>query len=207
MLEELTNRVLGVETVQRHLVASGLEAKLVPHGEASAIALTGRAVERVVLKLAASGWASSGSSSAVRVGNVPIYLSRTFPIQMHWIVPVDPAGAVADFTARLKLHRGGLFWSGEVDRAEWVGGALARKLGKSARTVGLACGLEARDGIEVRADADRRCVRIVHQTRATARFALLSPEILDVDRRLPNQLLLDGIEFVAKTIRELDRRA
>jgi hypothetical protein len=202
MFDHLTDRLLGLETLHRHLKQTGLKVRLVPHGETRAIAIAGRTAKLVTLRMAGSMWGldGSGGTTTLRVGPVPLYVSRRFPIQMHWLVPVA-SGETRDFEANLKTHRGGLFWTGDVDQAEWTGGLLAERLNAHPDTsLAFARQLQLRDSIKVRPDPDSGCVRIIHQTRAVGRFSLLSSEILDVERRMPSGGLIDGIEWVAKTV-------
>jgi hypothetical protein len=212
----LLDALAGLEPLCRHLVANGYKAKLVPGDKDRAvlpllgpdshgIAITGRGVRLITIRIAGGMWGfDSPGRTSFRVGPIPVYESRELPIQVHYVVPVDPTGSPWDFEVELKTKRKGFLWLGDVVEASWKGGKLGEALGKNPeRTLKLANGLKPRESLRIKPDTEGRCVRLVHQTKMALQFSLLSAEMLQAERRFPPPALLEGIEWLAKEIASL----
>jgi hypothetical protein len=206
----LTDSLLGTEAFTRQLKAAGWSATAVASAEqpASVIRVRGRSVAEVRLRLGGATWGlfPATGGSTVRLGPIPVYLSRSFPVQAHFLVPVDPAGLLEEFDARLTVTRGGILWMGEVEQVDWKGGLLAEELTRDRQGwLDAARCLKLGERLFVKPDADERCVRIVHQSKLTGRFSLVSSEVLSAQRHLPEKDLLDGIERMGDAIRAMAR--
>ena len=211
----ITDALLGIDALARHLTAAGWKVRTVgsaaqrglldlvdepPHY----LRVSGRAVSEVRLRL--GGALFGQSSGTLKLGPLPVHHTRPLPMQLHWLVPLDPAGRLEAFDAKLSTRRGGLFWTGEVEHAAWTGGTLAQALDlHPERVLEGARGLRLGESLRVSPDPDRACVRIIHQSKVTVRFSLLSSEVLSAERHLPERELLDGIEWIASEILGLGR--
>lgn len=215
----LTDTLLGLDAHLRHLEASGWKVKAAKAKQDRGpidlvdapprfIKVQGKPISEVRLMLGGSVWGSvQGSHGSLRVAGVPLYLSRTVPMQTHWIVPVDPAGRLEDFDAKLSTRRGGFLWLGEVEHAAWQGGALAAALNEEPEaTLAGARPLRLGEKLRVETDPGGRCVRIVHQTEVVARLSVLSADVLSAEWHLPERALLAGLERVGKAIVALGRQ-
>jgi hypothetical protein len=213
----LTDTLLGLDAHLRHLAASGWKVKAVATKKDRGpidlvdspprfLRVQGKPVSEVHLKLGGKIlFSSEGGSSSLRVGGVPLYLSRTVPMQSHWLVPVDPAGRLEDFEAKLSTRRGGFLWLGEIESAAWQGGALAALLNEDLEaSLAGARFLRRGERLFVAADPDQRCVRVIHQTEVVARLSVLSSDVLSAEWHLPERPLLEGLERVASVIASLE---
>lgn len=214
----LTDSLLGLDAHRRHLAASGWKVRATAtrkdRGPVDLVdspprflEVRGKSVSEVHLKVGGSVFLSAqGSHSSLRVAGVPLYLSRTVPMQSHWLVPVDPAGRLEDFEAKLSTRRGGFLWLGEVESVVWEGGALAAALDEDL-DASLAGGRFLRRGerLFVTPDPDQRCVRVIHQTQVVARLSVLSSDVLSAEWHLPERALLGLIEEVADAIASLEK--
>lgn len=208
----LTDSLLGVDALARHLDSCGWKVQpAAGRPERSLVDLfdepprylkvTGRAIGEVRLRLGGSPFLGEGRST-LKLGPIPVHHTRTVPMQLHFLVFADPAGRLDDFEAKLSTRRGGFFWLGDVEHAAWTGGALAPVFNEEPeRTLSGARCLKLGESLLVRPDADRRCVRIIHQTQLTARFSLLSSEVLSAERHLPEPPLLETLEWLAQATR------
>ncbi|MGC4114633.1 MAG: hypothetical protein QM765_08490 [Myxococcales bacterium] len=216
----LTDTLLGLDPHLRHLAASGWKVRAAATRKARGpidlldsppryLEVQGRAVTEVRLKLGGTIFFSSeGGHSSLRLGGVPVYLSRTVPMQSHWLVPVDPAGRLEDFQAKLSTRRGGFLWLGEIESVAWEGGVLAARLNEEPEaSLAGARFLRRGERLFVTPDPDRRCVRVIHQTEVVARLSVLSSDVLSAEWHLPERALLATIEHVAEAIDSLKKRA
>ncbi len=209
----LTDSLLGVDALARHLGSCGWKVQTAAgRAERSLVDLfdepprylkvSGRTIGEVRLRLGGSPFLGEGRST-LKLGPIPVHHTRTVPMQLHFLVFADPAGRLDEFEAKLSTRRGGFLWLGEVEHAAWTGGALAQVFNEEPeRTLAGARFLKLGESLLVRPDADRRCVRIIHQTQLTARFSLLSSEVLSAERHLPEPSLLETLEWLADATRQ-----
>lgn len=214
----LSDTLLGIDVLAEHLAARGWKVTAVESPPRRGLfdlvdtpprvlRVTGRPISEVRVRLGGVMWGlgAAGGRSRFSVGGVPLAASQSMPLQVHWVVPVDPTGHPEDFEARLDLERGGFLWTGEVREARWVGGKLAQVLDADvALTTARALRLSER--LFVKPDVDERCVRIVHQAKVVGRFSLFSSDVFSAERRLPETALLDGVLAVARAVKALARR-
>lgn len=205
--------LLGVETLARHLAANGWSVRVVPteprrglldlvDTPPSVIAVDRNPVCEVRLRIGGSLWGfGAGSSSRTSLGGIPISASQSMPMQLHWLVRVDPTGRPEDFDAKLDTERGGFLWTGEVRAARWQGGALADALNADPPAVlATAKPLRLSERLFVKPAADERCVRIIHQSKVTARMSMFAADVFSAERHLPERALLEGVTRIANAV-------
>lgn len=213
-----SDTLLGLEPLAEHLAARGWKVTLVDSpprrglfdlvdAPPRVLRVTGKPVSEVRVRLGGAMWGlgAAGGRSRLSVGGVPLAASQSMPVQLHWLVPVDPTGRPEDFEATLDVERGGFLWTGDVRAARWEGGRLAQALDADT-ALSTARALRLSERLFVKPDIDERCVRIIHQAKVVVRFSLFSSDVFSAERRLPDAALLDGVLAVAKAVKALGRR-
>lgn len=197
--------------LERHLRRLGVQASLLSgdpeawmrqswlRRDLIALRVEGQPYERIALRHAGrlpfhpDNWGSTTS-----LGWLPLRSKAVQAVQYHFVLLDVPATPQQRWQAELTIPRplfGGRAW-----RARWWGGALAQRLdADDGLAAAVGSGLQRHEGLWV--EAQQGCLRIVVQSRAVLRFALLPRVELEADQGLPDERLLGLVDRVARHAR------